>query len=572
MDERVHEWLQRDPDPQTRAALEQAVARGDSAELAQAFGSRLEFGTAGLRGILGAGPARMNRLVVRETTAGLATYLFDKVASVATRGVVIGYDARRGSRVFAEDAACVLAGCGIKAYLFERECPTPLCAFATRELGAAAGVMVTASHNPPEYNGYKVYWDNGAQIIPPHDAGIAAAILDAATLPLPWHEFQVARAEGRIVDLDDTMAERYLAGIAGLSIHPPSAARARLGIAYTPLHGVGARLAEQALARAGFTKVRTVASQREPDGAFPTVRFPNPEEPGAMDALVALAVEMKAELACANDPDADRLAVAVRRPDGTYRVLSGNEIGVLLGFDRLSGAPKDALVVTTIVSSRLLGAMAKARGAAYEETLTGFKWIANVGLAREAEGARFVFGYEEALGYTIGGLVRDKDGISALTMFAEMTAALCERGESVLDRLDAIAREFGLYATRQKSLALDPKQSATVGGKLRTSPARAIAGHRVLMIDDLLSGLRTRSDGKNERLTLPASDVLIYSIEGEGRVIVRPSGTEPKLKCYYELRLAVATGEPVADTERRAAVALDGLIAAHQRELAAALM
>jgi phosphomannomutase len=571
MDARVERWLARDPDPETRRALEEAVARGDQTEIERAFAGRLEFGTAGLRGILGVGPARMNRLVVRETTAGLAVYLGEQVPDAKRRGVVVGHDARRGSRLFAEDAASMLAALGFRAHLFSREGPTPLCAYAVRQLHAAAGIMVTASHNPPEYNGYKVYWENGAQIIPPHDAGIAAAIDEAARQALPWCELSVARGRGLVTDLGEEHEEAYLAGVAALSTHARTPKRSGLAIAYTPLHGVGARLAEAALRRAGFCDLHSVPSQREPDGNFPTVRFPNPEEPGAMDAVIGLAAEIGAPLACANDPDADRLAVAVRRRDGSYRMLTGNEVGVLLGWDRMQRAPANGLVVTTIVSSRLLGVMAGAQGLAYAETLTGFKWIANEGLAREGKGEQFLFGYEEALGYTIGGLVRDKDGISALVCFAEMAADCAEQGESVLDRLATLARRFGLYQTAQKSLALDPQRAASVGDRLRATPPRSIAGRPVEAVDDLLLGRRTFADGRAEVLRLPPSDVLVYALADEARVVVRPSGTEPKLKCYYEMRHSVSAGEEFDAAEARGAQALARVIEAHQRELAAFL-
>ncbi len=568
MDPRVAAWLRRDPDPFTRAELKRLVDAGDTAGVERAFAGRLEFGTAGLRGVLGPGPARMNRLVVRETTAGLARHLVATVDRAAERGVVIGYDGRVLSRELAHDTACVLAACGIRARLFDRMLPTPICAFAVRELEAAAGVMVTASHNPPEYNGYKVYWENGAQIIPPHDTGIAAEIDRAAREEIPWRELDDARTAGLVEMLGPEILARYLAGVASLSIHPRSPARARLRIAYTPLHGVGAVVAEAALAAAGFGEVRTVASQREPDGRFPTVRFPNPEEPGAMDAVLALGEDMRADLAMANDPDADRLAVAVRRPEGGFRVLTGNEVGVLLGWDRIAQATPRGLVVTTIVSSRQLGALARARGVGYAETLTGFKWIANEGLRREAQGERFVFGYEEALGYTVGGLVRDKDGVSALVCFAEMAASLAARGETVLDLLETLAREVGLYVTAQRSLALAPG-APRPGDVLRKSPPAAIAGRRVERSVDVLAGTARTAGGRTEQIALPSSDVLVYELAGDARVVVRPSGTEPKLKCYYELRETVGAAEAMGAAEARARAGLDALVREHQAELTA---
>ena len=564
MDARVQSWLARDPDPNTQAALRQLVASANTREIADAFAGRLSFGTAGLRGILGPGPARMNRLVIRETTVGLATHLLTTVEYAPRRGVGVGYDGRIMSREFAEDATTVLAACGIKAYLFDRPLPTPVCAFAVRELGAAAGVMVTASHNPPEYNGYKVYWANGAQIIPPQDVDIAAAIAAAAQRPIPWCDLAEARRSELAVTIGDALLEHYHAGIAALALHEPTATRARLRIAYSPLHGVGAATALAALQRAGFTDVHSVASQSEPDGRFPTVHFPNPEEPGTMDAVLALAGEIGADLAIANDPDADRLAVAVRRADGTYRLLTGNEVGSLLGWDCLARAPANAVVVSTIVSSRLLGVMARARCVAYAETLTGFKWIANVGLEREAHGERFVFGYEEAMGYSVGGLVRDKDGISALVAMAQLAAALADQGDSILGLLERIAREHGLYVTCQRSLAAE--NASSLGDTLRAAPPPIIGGRRVVKTIDALRD----SEGIDRTLTPapPPTDVLVYELAGDARVVVRPSGTEPKIKCYYELRETVDPGESFASAEAHAQAALAALVSAHQTQLA----
>jgi phosphomannomutase len=570
MDARVQTWLTRDPDPDTRQELQELVNRGDDAEIEARFAARLAFGTAGLRGLLGAGPGRMNRLVVRETTAGLATYLLSQTPDAAERGVVVGFDGRRGSRIFAEDVASVLGAMGIQVHLFDREVPTPVAGFAVRTMKAAAGVVITASHNPPQYNGYKVYWGNGAQIIAPHDAGIAAAIERASQQSLPWQDPAALRRQGLIASLGDKTENGYLDGVSRLSVHRevPVAARAAVSIAYTPLHGVGARMAEAALARAGFEKVFTVAAQREPDGAFPTVRFPNPEEPGSMDAVLALAEEKKALLACANDPDADRLAVAVRTPRGPYRQLSGDEVGILLGDDLLRRAPKNAVVATTIVSSRLLGRMATKRGVGYFETLTGFKWIANGGLEQAARGHKLVFGYEEALGYTIGDLVWDKDGVSALVAFAELTAACHEDGISLVDRLEAIYREHGLSLTGQRTLALEPGAGPPLGERLRANLPESIAGRAIESVSDLREGVQTFRDGRRDPTHLPRADVLVFALQGDERVIVRPSGTEPKMKCYYEVSESIPTHEPFEQAEVRVRARLLQLMEAHQREIA----
>ncbi|MBI3179017.1 MAG: phospho-sugar mutase, partial [Deltaproteobacteria bacterium] len=496
-------------------------------------------------------------------------YLLAQVPDAAIRGVIIGFDGRRNSRVFAEDAATVLAAMGVRVWLTDRETPTPVCAFAVTSLGTAAGVVITASHNPPEYNGYKVYWQNGAQIIPPHDQGIAAAINTAAQCELPWCDLAAAKRGGNVRLVGDDLVESYLQGVAALSRGRAKAERAGLAIAYTPLHGVGARVAEQALRRAGFTAVFTVVAQREPDPRFPSVRFPNPEEPGAMDMVLTLAREQRAALACANDPDADRLAVAVRTPAGDYRQLTGDQVGALLAHVLLASAPPRSAVATTVVSSRLLSVMARSRGVGYFETLTGFKWIANAALARQAKGERFLFGYEEALGYTIGDLVRDKDGISALVLFAELAADCAAQGETVLDRLEAIYREHGLYLTAQESLALAAhRRGPTIGERLRARPPESVGGRAVLGWTDLVAGRRVHA-GRTEPVDLPPSDVLIYELDGGARVVVRPSGTEPKLKCYYEVRETLAARESFAAGETRARVQLLSLMQAHQREIAA---
>ncbi|MBN1959464.1 MAG: phospho-sugar mutase [Deltaproteobacteria bacterium] len=559
MDQRIQKWLSRDPDPITRNTLISLVQKQDTKTLDELFSGRLIFGTAGLRAAIGAGPMRMNRLVIRETTAGLATYVQKNIAHVKQRGFVVGYDGRLLSYEFAHDISCVLTGLGIKTYLFASMQPTPLCAFAVLNLGAAAGVMVTASHNPREYNGYKVYWENGAQIIAPHDTGIANEIELAANLEIPWCEQAFAKQQNLLVMLDKDIIERYLSQVKSLSRHPYTSIRSKLRIAYTPLHGVGAPLAEEALQRAGFTNVYTVAKQRAPDGNFPTTPFPNPEEPGVMDAVIALANSKHAELVFANDPDADRLAVAVRLQNGAYRKLSGNEIGILLGWDCMQNAPPNALVITSIVSSQLLGVMAKSLGVAYVETLTGFKWMANAAINRKAQGACFLLGFEEAYGYTIGELVRDKDGISAMVAFAELAAVLANKGQSIIDLLEYIWRQYGIYVTEQRNIITD---YTTLGKSLRAKPPTNIGNHSIINIIDLLS-----PNEQNNIYNLPCDDVLIYELSDGTRIVVRPSGTEPKLKCYYELRDEIAKSESLEVAEKRAKQKLKLLADSHQNML-----
>jgi phosphomannomutase len=562
-------WLAEDPDPQTAAELRALLSRCDAGDpaahkdLAERFTGALEFGTAGLRGLLGAGPQRMNRLLVRKVSAGLAAYLLATVPDARRRGVVIGHDARHLSRELSEDTARVLGGAGIRSYLAHRPWPTPMTAWAVTAQQACAGVMVTASHNPPAYNGYKVYWGNGAQIVPPHDTGIAAEIARVGSIAgIAMPALDELRAAGTVVDLTEALHDDYLARVVALRASPGVDGR-DLVIAYTPLHGVGARSVEPALRLAGFPAVHTEPSQREPDPDFPTVAFPNPEEKGAMDRVLALAARVSADLVLANDPDADRLCVAV--PDGNgYRVLSGDQTGAVLADYLLEvGATGRRMVATTIVSSQLLGFLAGQAGADYRETLTGFKWIANAAIDYERDhGGRFVMGYEEAIGFSVGPLVRDKDGVSAAVVFAELAAWNRARGRSVLDHLDDVYRRVGLFVTEQVSLTRPGSdglaQIRDAMTRFRTAPPGALAGHAVEAIVDLARG----TGG------LPPSDVLVFRLAGGRRVIMRPSGTEPKLKNYYEVRIEVRPGEPLADARARGQTELAALRDAHQQLLA----
>ena len=456
------------------------------------------------------------------------------------RGVVVAYDGRHGSFTFAQDAASVLAAFGFKVHLSTQTMPTPVAAYAVRYFGAAAGIMVTASHNPPEYNGYKVYWGNGAQIIPPHDAGIAEAIDVAATQDIPYMALKDGKDAGLIHHFGPALMEHYLREIITANAWPGSPGISELKIVYTPMHGVGAEATERALRLAGFGNVYTVPEQREPDGDFPTVNFPNPEEDGAMDLALKLAKEVKADLVFANDPDADRLAVALPNESGEYVMLTGNEIGVVLGSDLINAVPEEnrgrCSVGTTIVSSRLLSKIAEAHGVEYFETLTGFKWIANRAIHDTQKGKTFLMGYEEALGYTVHNVVRDKDGVSAIIAFALQTARLREQGETILGLLKAIYNKYGLFVTEQKSLGIDPLATGpTIGEKVRANMPTSIAGLKITSITDIQNGTKTDvASGTTASIDLPQSDVLSFILEDNSRVIVRPSGTEPKVKCYYE--------------------------------------
>ncbi len=504
-------WLDDDPDPVTQAELHRLIDADDEAAVADRFDGRLQFGTAGLRGELGAGPMRMNRVTVIRAAAGLARYLLDTDPQAAERGVLIGYDARHNSDVFALDSARVLAGAGIRALLLPRPMPTPVLAWGITKVDATAGVMVTASHNPAADNGYKVYLGDGVQIVPPADSDIAACI-DAVG---PIAAVLMAPPESALIEyLDDAVVEAYLD-------HVPSVRHAAgtdaVQLAYTPLHGVGGRVAMEAFRRAGFASPAVVVEQFEPNPDFPGLPFPNPEEPGTMDALLALAASIEADVALANDPDADRMAAAIPLSDGTWRALNGDEIGWLLAEHLLARTTgDDRLVVTTVVSSTLLADMAAAAGVHHAEVFTGFKWIGHY--VHDHPELRFVLGYEQALGYLVATTPLDKDGITAAVLMAEVAAVARAEGTTIEGRLEAIAERFGRHVTSQRSVKLAPSAMGGLMDALRAAPPAMLGGHDVTEVTDF-----------------PEANLLRYSCGPTVRVQVRPSGTEPKVKLYAEL-------------------------------------
>ncbi|WP_434999360.1 phospho-sugar mutase [Vibrio scophthalmi] len=564
MTEQMTQWLALDPDPKTREELQRLIAENQQHELTDRFRSRLEFGTAGLRGKVGCGPNRMNRLVIQQTACGLGHYLQSQFSDANQRGVVIGYDGRTDSKQFAHDTAAVLAQLGIKVYLTHDVAATPIVAFGVNYFNTVAAVVVTASHNPPEYNGFKVYWQNGAQIIPPHDSGIAACIDAVANQPISLLSLEEAQQQGKLEWLNDDYYQTYRQTMNSNTLLTNHSQPDAIGIAYTAMHGVGARMAETLLADAGFGKVYSVKEQREPDGSFPTVNFPNPEEAGAMDMVIALAKQHNAQLACANDPDADRFAVAVQKPDGDYQMLTGDQVGALFGHYLLSKTESSKqLVGNTIVSSSLLSKIAAAHGAEYFQTLTGFKWLTNVAMQKQSAEHQFLFAYEEALGYTVGSKVWDKDGLSALVAFAQLSAELYSQGKTIWDQLESLYRQHGIFVNAQRSIALAPN-TPPVGDKLRTEPPVAIAGRNVEITEDLKHQRRHYADGRIETIDLPSSDVLIYHLSGGARVIVRPSGTEPKLKCYYEVVEPISSNDDYSSALEKAQLSMDMLIAEHQ--------
>jgi phosphomannomutase len=601
----VEAWIREDPDAGDQAELRALLAAGGQegepgrtarAGLTDRFASRLQFGTAGLRGQVGAGPNRMNRAVVRAATAALAGWLHEygpgaalvaggalaadagtgvlrpgqqkrrdeaptlpSSDSTAGMAVVIGCDARHRSATFADEAAAVLTGAGIGVHLLPRPNPTPLLAFAIRHLSAVAGIMITASHNPAADNGYKLYLGDGAQIVPPVDAQIEAAIGGLG----PLSQIPAGPLDGPLVTRHgDEVAQAYLDAIIAAMPSPagppsggprqpelgqpeasqPGTPGPPLRVVYTALHGVAASLALRAIDRAGFPAPYVVAAQAEPDPDFPTVAFPNPEEPGALDLALAQAREDSADLVLANDPDGDRLAVAAPDPaaPGAWRVLTGDQVGALIGsylLERTAAEPEAGrrLVVTTVVSSTLLSKIAAAAGARYAETLTGFKWIVRAGPG--VPGSRFLLGYEEALGYAVGDVVRDKDGISAALALLSLAVTARAAGQSLLDRWDVLEAGHGVHLTAQVTLH-----------------AASLAGEPVTGCHDLSAGPGEAGGadaGRPVGPRLPPADVLIYRLPG-ARVVIRPSGTEPKLKAYLEIVEPATAGTLAA---ARAAVA-----------------
>jgi phosphomannomutase len=545
-------WIDGDPDPTTRAELSQLLGAGNLSELGERLRGELEFGTAGLRGVVGAGPSRMNRAVVIRATRGLADHLLSRLTDARSLPVVLGYDGRLDSRRFAADAAGVLAAAGIPVRFFETPVPTPLVAYAARQLAANAAIVITASHNPPEYNGYKVYGSNAVQIVTPVDTEIAARI--AALGPANAIRLEAGALEGAVAGCEpipDSMVDRYLAELAAL--RPAVPADRDIGIVYTPMHGVGGRFVERALEESGYSKVYVVPEQAEPDGRFPTVRFPNPEEPGALDLALALARKHDADLILANDPDADRLAACVPTVSGRWTPLSGNQIGLLLADFLLENAARTPrpLVIQSIVSSPMLADIAAAHGAHAEQTLTGFKWIGTAALELEARGGmRFVFGFEEALGYSAGHLVRDKDGISCAVLFADLVAHCRASGHSVIDRLDALYRRHGLWVSLQKSITAEGSEGLSrierAMQRVRSAPPPQLGARRVNSAIDYASGAERRPRW------LSATSLVALNLDGGGRVLVRPSGTEPKLKIYVDLRVALEQNEIVRQREESA--------------------
>jgi phosphomannomutase len=532
---KARSWQSQDPDAETKAELEALILAGDEQGLASRFGGRLGFGTAGLRGELGAGPNRMNRVLVAQAAVGIARYL---KANFDDPSCVIGFDARKNSDVFAKDSAEILVGLGVRAYLYDSLVATPMVAFGVRELGCSAGIMVTASHNPPADNGYKVFDFTGSQIIPPMDALIATEIGRFA-------ENELVSDLVRSSDYSSVPASisvDYLQGVSGLMNRHSD--RKSLKIVYSAMHGVGAEFIEKIFDIAGMDPLIPVESQHKPDGTFPTVAFPNPEEPGAMDKSIETAKANGADLVLANDPDADRLCVAYKDSTGNYIQLSGDDLGLLLAEELAGRAKREGVSGTlacSIVSSSAIEKVAEHYGLEFAQTLTGFKWVGRV--------PNLIFGYEEALGYCVDSKrVKDKDGLSAALVVADIATTLAASGYTIGDQLEKLGARDGYFATDQISIRVkDLSIIENLMKKLRTNPIQELDGQTVVFTDYL-----------NGWGNLPGTDAIQLDLADGRRVIVRPSGTEPKLKCYL---LAVA------DESNRSQSMLASLKAAMQKVL-----
>lgn len=524
-------WIEGDPDPATRAELQRLIDTDSISELEDRMSGALEFGTAGLRGVVEGGSNRMNRATVIRATAGLASYLLDTTPQ-EDRLVVIGRDARPSSEAFQEDAIGVLSAAGFSVRYFREPTPTPLVAYAGLSMQACASIVVTASHNPPADNGYKVYAANGAQIVPPMDADIAQKIAEVG----PANQVPRSAApygDPTVAAVGPDLFDDYLRSVAASL--PAVTGDRSISIVYTAMHGVGGKSVTEALRRFGFKQVHPVARQFAPDGTFPTVSFPNPEEPGALDLSHELAEALDADIVLANDPDTDRLAVSVPSPGGLWRPLSGNQIGCLLAeFLLRHGEDSQGTAINSIVSSPMLGAIAEAHGIEWRQSLTGFKWIWNAALELDAEGfGGLILGFEEALGYSVGTTVRDKDGISAAVAFAILAAEAAGDDQIVLDRLGDLYERYGVWVSTQVSIRRETASGSddisTAMTRLRTDPPASLAGIEVAGVTDYSVGAESRPN------YLGATNLIELDLGATGRVLARPSGTEPKLKVYVDL-------------------------------------
>lgn len=560
---RMEEWLTSpEYDEATKNEIRNLLDAGNETELEDRFYRDLEFGTGGLRGVQGAGTNRMNIYNVRKVTQGLANYILKM--NLQDKGVVIGRDSRINSDRFAENAASVLAANGIRVFYYKDIHPTPTASFGVRYFGAAAGIMITASHNPKQYNGYKVFWDDGAQVTPPHDTGIIAEVKKIAKLSqVKGGDFAATEKSGLFRYIDDEIDPVFLEKTMGLMIHPECIASSGVKICYSPFNGAGYRLIPEALRKLGFKDVSLVAEQAQPDGNFPTIPSPNPELPDAMKLGISTAKRTGADVLIASDPDADRVGAALRQSDGSFLLLNGNQIATLLVYYVCSESKatgrlkKNPFIVSTIVTTPVLIEIAKSFGIDGSETLTGFKWIGLVTKERLAKGDSFLFGCEESHGYNAADYVRDKDAVNAACLFAEMTAYYKSKGVSVAEKLDRIYMEYGYYRETQSNIYIEGMEGAAkikaIMENLRANPPKAVAGRKVLTVTDILEDTVTDvATGKVAgKSGLPKSNVLSFAIEGSVRIVARPSGTEPKIKFYYSVKGVPGAGETVTALKTR---------------------
>jgi phosphomannomutase len=536
-------WVKADPDEATATELSSLLATGDEAGLRACFEPTLEFGTAGLRGVVGPGPAKMNVAVIRRVTKALTEVVKARPGGDLPAPLVLGFDGRLDSRRFAEQAVGVIAASERRVAFFDVPVPTPVVAFAGLRLEALASIVVTASHNPPEYNGYKVYGAEGIQIVPPFDQEVTSRLVDVGPAK------EIATADGAFTgaspyakQIGENAIEAYIEAVQLGRV--PAATAAPLRIAYSPLHGVGSPIFERTLRRAGYTDIHVEPSQREIDGHFTTVRFPNPEEPATLERVRMLAERVQADVVIVNDPDADRMGAALPDTSGKFRILSGNEIGVILTDYLLSHAtiPDRALVVSTLVSTPMTALVAKDYGAHFEQTLTGFKWLWTAVRSLEDErGLRFSLCWEEALGYSTHRAVRDKDGIAAGLCFADWVSECKTRGLLPLERLGQLYVRHGAWGSAPINLVRPGTSGLTeiqsMLSKLATNPPRELLGRQVIRFTDYTQGVEERPVYRG------AASMYILEFEGDARIVVRPSGTEPKLKLYADLREVVQASE-----------------------------
>ena len=543
--QKAQEWANAPYDEKTRAEIQDLIDNNNEKELTDRFYRDLEFGTGGLRGILGAGTNRMNSYVVRKVSQGLANYMLS--TGRQDKGIVIGRDSRIQSDVFAETVAGVMLANNIPVYFFEDIHPTPTVSFAIRHFGALAGVMITASHNPQQYNGYKVFWEDGAQVTPPHDTAIIEDVKKIVSLDqVKMIDFNTVKKDTRFKIIDNEFDPLYLEKIHKLSIHPETIKNSNVRICYSPLHGTGYRLVPRALKLWGFDDVVFVDAQMIPDGHFPTAPFPNPELREAMEPGIKVATEKNADVLIASDPDADRIGVALKQSDGDYLLLNGNQIASLLvnyithELQNTGRMPENPRVVSTIVTTALVPKICASMNIPVEEVLTGFKWIGLKAREYEENGTgNYIFGCEESHGYNAANFVRDKDAVSSSALFAEMTAYYKSKGKSLTDILNEIYKEYGYYKESQIAAKFEGKEGAdkiiSIMEALRNNPPKAIGGHKVLSVTDVMNGsIRDAQTGKTTgHISLPSSNVIILKLYDEAKIVARPSGTEPKIKFYF---------------------------------------